>query len=149
MRQAYYSVDQVAELLGLHVRTVRGYVRDGRLKATRVGRQYRITREDLEAFTGVPAPPAARRTRHSEVSGIVQVDAISPEETTRLSNTIVAVAQSRRGDGGADHLRVETVYDEERAALKIVVLGGLAVVADLLKVIDALLSEPPEGPRSR
>ena len=27
-----YSVEQVAELLGLHVRTVRNYVRDGRLK---------------------------------------------------------------------------------------------------------------------
>jgi excisionase family DNA binding protein len=147
-QQLYYSVDQVADLLGLHVRTVRGYVRDGRLKATRVGRQYRITREDLESFTGVPAPAPARRTRHSEVSGIVQVDAISPEEATRLSNTIVAVAQSRRGGGGADHLRVETVYDEERAALKIIILGGLAVAADLLKVIDALLSEPPKGKRT-
>ncbi|MGW1655980.1 helix-turn-helix domain-containing protein [Streptomyces atratus] len=42
----------MAGLLGLHVRTVRGCVRDGRLKATRVGRQRRITREDLEAFTG-------------------------------------------------------------------------------------------------
>ncbi|MGW4297601.1 helix-turn-helix domain-containing protein, partial [Micromonospora chersina] len=28
-----YSVEQVAELLGLHVRTVRGYIRAGRLHA--------------------------------------------------------------------------------------------------------------------
>ncbi|MEU8263779.1 helix-turn-helix domain-containing protein [Micromonospora sp. NPDC048999] len=41
-RQLYRSLDQVAGLLGLHVRTVRGYVRDGRLRAARVGRQYRI-----------------------------------------------------------------------------------------------------------
>ncbi len=41
------SVEQVAELLGLHVRTVRNYVRDGRLKAVRIGKQYRITRTDL------------------------------------------------------------------------------------------------------
>jgi excisionase family DNA binding protein len=135
--------------LGLHVRTVRGYVRDGRLKATRVGRQYRITREALEAFTGGPAPAAARRTRHSEVSGIVQVDAIGREEATRLSNTIVAVAQSRRGEAAGDRLRVETVYDEERGTLKIIVLGGLAVVADLLKVIDALLGEPSRVPDGR
>lgn len=148
-QQLYYSVDQVAGLLGLHVRTVRGYVRDGRLKATRVGRQYRITREDLEAFTGVPAPAPARRTRHSEVSGIVQVDAIDREEAARLSTTIVAVAQSRGGEAAGDRLRVETVHDEERATLKIIMLGGLAVVADLLKVVDALLSEPSTMPDVR
>ena len=53
----------------------------GRLKAVRIGKQYRITREDLEAFTGYPVePPAretARRVRHVEVSSVVQVDAIS------------------------------------------------------------------------
>ncbi|WP_405682690.1 helix-turn-helix domain-containing protein [Streptomyces sp. NBC_00057] len=141
-RQLYYSVEQVAGLLGLHVRTVRGYVRDGRLKATRVGRQYRITREDLEAFTGIPAPSPARRTRHAEVSGIVQIDAISPEATIRLTNLVMAAAQGRHREQGADRLRVETVYDEERAALKIIVLGGLDTAADLLKIINTLIEEP-------
>jgi excisionase family DNA binding protein len=47
-----YSVDQVAELLGLHVKTVRNYVREGQLRAVCIGKQYRIALEDLEAFTG-------------------------------------------------------------------------------------------------
>ena len=51
------SVEQVAAQLGLHVRTVRNYVRDGRLKAVRIGKQYRIARADLDALTG--QPPAA------------------------------------------------------------------------------------------
>ena len=41
-----YSLDQVAERLGLHVRTVRAYVRTGRLKAIRIGKQYRVAREE-------------------------------------------------------------------------------------------------------
>ena len=45
--QDLYSVEQVAAQLGLHVRTVRNYVRDGRLKAVRIGKQYRIAREHL------------------------------------------------------------------------------------------------------
>ena len=52
MPQDLYSVEQVANLLDLHVRTVRNYVREGRLKAVRIGKQYRIAREDLEAMTG-------------------------------------------------------------------------------------------------
>ncbi|MFC7563955.1 helix-turn-helix domain-containing protein [Actinomadura namibiensis] len=63
MAQQYYSVEQVAELLDLHVRTVRGYVRDGKLRATRIGKQYRIAREDLEEFTGAPRRPRRRRRR--------------------------------------------------------------------------------------
>ena len=57
MSQELYSVEQVAERLGLHVKTVRSYVREGRLKAVRIGKQYRIAREDLEAMTGRPEPP--------------------------------------------------------------------------------------------
>ncbi|GAA2904682.1 helix-turn-helix domain-containing protein [Streptosporangium fragile] len=140
--QHLYSVDQVADLLGLHVKTVRGYVRDGRLKAVRIGKRYRIAREDLEAFTGHPVAALphedARRRSHAEVSGIVLIDAISPEAMTRLSNTIMAAAAHPRG--GA-RLHVETVYDEERASMKIILLGGLDGTADLLKIINVLLEE--------
>lgn len=139
-RQLYYSVDQVAELLGLHVRTVRTYIRDGRLRATRVGRQYRITHEDLEAFTGIAAPPTAAPTRHAEVSAIVQVDAVDTDAAIRLTNTVMATIHGQRQQDGG-RLRVETVYDEERAALKIIILGGLDVTADLLKVIDTLIED--------
>ena len=44
MSEELYSVEQVAERLGLHVKTVRSYVREGRLKAVRIGKQYRIGR---------------------------------------------------------------------------------------------------------
>ena len=63
MNQQLYSVEQVAESLGLHVRTVRNYVRDGRLKAVRIGKQYRIARADLDALTGQKAAAAGSRNR--------------------------------------------------------------------------------------
>ncbi|MGW8849853.1 helix-turn-helix domain-containing protein [Streptomyces xiamenensis] len=152
MPQRYYSVDQVAGLLGLHVRTVRGYVRDGRLRASRVGRQYRITGEDLAAFTGAPAPTEATAggtgaRRQAEVSGIVRIDAISPAEANRVSTTVLAAIHNRRGAP----LRVESVYDEERAVLKVIVLGDLADTAELLRIIHALTGdedhESDEDPR--
>jgi excisionase family DNA binding protein len=133
-------VEQVAELLGLHVKTVRGYVHDGRLKAVRIGKQYRIAAADLEEFTGhaVPGPAreTARRIRHAEVSSIVQIDAISPAGMSRLTTTVMAAVGGRSSDDAA--LRIESVYDEERASLKIILLGDLETVADLLKLIRTL-----------
>ncbi|MFG2532580.1 helix-turn-helix domain-containing protein [Streptomyces sp. NPDC048516] len=142
MSEPFYSVEQVAERLGLHVRTIRGYVRDGRLPAVRIGKQYRIAPEDLEAFTGrpVPAPPGETggRQRHTEVSSIVEIDAISPETADRL--TILLVGSATNGRPGDEPLRIETVYDQERARMKIIVLGGLGATARLLDYVEGVLS---------
>ncbi|MFF2040737.1 helix-turn-helix domain-containing protein [Kitasatospora sp. NPDC058170] len=137
----YYSVEQVAELLGLHVRTVRGYVRDGRLKATRIGKQYRIARQDLEEFTGAPVTPPepAPEPRRADASTIVQIDGIGTEEVVRLANTLMAAIAGPREDGG--RLRVETVHHEERSTLKVIILGDLADTAELLVIINALIRE--------
>lgn len=137
-----YSAEQVAELLGLHVRTVRNYVRDGRLKAVRIGKQYRIAREDLAALTGRPATPhtpqaSATAARNVEVTSIVQIDAIGPAAADRLSTYLVSGAKAPRDS--ADALRIQTTHDQERARMKIVILGGTAATADILHTIDAIL----------
>ncbi|MFD9301452.1 helix-turn-helix domain-containing protein [Streptomyces sp. NPDC060048] len=144
--QELYSVGEVAERLGLHVRTVRNYVRDGRLKAVRIGKQYRITREDFEALTSLPQDTGAGTEgvvgagagrRHVEVSSIVQIDAIGPDAASRLATLVTATAQSPRDT--PDPLRLQTVYDKERARMKIVILGGAAATADLLHLVDGVL----------
>src|SRR4030095_931312 len=91
MTQELYSVDEVAARLGLHVRTIRNYVRDGRLKAVRIGKQYRIAREDLEEVTAAPA--AAREgdetKRHVEASSIVHIDAIDRAGADRIRTHVI------------------------------------------------------------
>lgn len=143
MADEVYSVEQVANLLGLHVKTVRGYVRDGRLKAVRIGKQYRIARADLVVLTGGAIPESIRETtvrhRHAEVSSIVQVDAISRATVSRISTLLTGAANTRDGDG--PRLRLDIVYDEERASLKVIVLGDLETSAALLMLVDAVLED--------
>jgi len=42
--------EQVAGILQVHVLTIYGYIRDGKLDAIRLGRSYRITPQDLKQF---------------------------------------------------------------------------------------------------
>ena len=135
---AFYSPEQVANRLGLHVRTVRNYVRDGRLKAVRIGKQYRIAREDLAALTGredSPDRPRRAADPHIDVSSIVHVDAIGRESANRITNALVAAAKGR--DKSDDPLRVDTVYDDERDRLKVMLTGSISTTAVLLKLIAA------------
>ena len=136
-----YSVEQVADRLGLHVRTVRNYVREGRLKAVRIGKQYRIAAEDLAAMTGRPlssleAEPV-RRQRHVEVSSIVEIDAVSPESSNRVTTLLTSAANS--GRSGDEPLRIESIYAPDRARLKVILVGGLENTASMLHLIRASL----------
>ncbi|MFI7071834.1 helix-turn-helix domain-containing protein [Micromonospora sediminicola] len=130
-----YSVGQVAELLGLHVRTVRGYIRAGRLRAVRIGKQYRIARADLDALTGRPASSAPSAT--AEVSSIVQLDGVDRAAADRLATLVLAGVNTHHDPDRP--LRVQTVHDEERHRMKIVILGDVAATADLLRLVDAVL----------
>ena len=90
------SVEQVAEILKLHVRTIRNYVRSGALKATRIGKQYRIALGDLEAFSGQPVENHDERVLapggRVEVSGVINVAGVTPALASRLTNTLMATA---------------------------------------------------------
>lgn len=131
------SVEQVASTLGVHVRTVRRYLREGLLRGTRIGKQYRISAADLAQLTGtsVPAQEPVRLNRHSEASTVVQIDAISREDAMRVMNGLGGAIKGR--DKVSDTpLRVETVYDELRARLKVIVTGSLATTVGLLKLTE-------------
>ena len=143
----FYSIEQVAARLGLHVRTVRNYVRDGRLKAVRIGKQYRITQEDLEALTGRPStvPSSGTATgiqgetsrRHVEVSSIVEIEGIDFDGASRVTNALMAAAKGRAE--ADEQLRIDTIHDRERSRLKVILTGGIATTASLLKFITAYL----------
>ena len=143
MSSNLYSAEQVAEMLNLHVKTVRRYVRDGRLKAKRIGKEYRIARTDLEAFAGEVQPPgkAVPRTRHVIASSIVDVDAISIKESDRVTTMIMASLNARKGEG--DFPRVDTIYYPEQAKLRVTITASLVLTCELMQMIDVLLKDRP------
>ena len=137
MNQNFYTIEQVAERLGLHVKTVRNYVRDGKLKATRIGKSYRIARADLETLAGpLAAEPPVRRTRHVEVSSVVDIDAVDKDTAYRITTFVTAaVGGDRQGD---QPVRVQTLYDEARARLKVIISGDVETTRMLLATIAAI-----------
>jgi excisionase family DNA binding protein len=141
MKHLFYTADQVAERLDLHVKTVRRYIREGRLKARRIGKEYRVAQADLDAFAGVaPATDTpVPRTRQVIASTIVDVDAISPEDSHRVTTMIMAALNARKGE--PDGPRVDSIYYEERGRLRVTITASLALTSDLLRLVDTLLED--------
>jgi excisionase family DNA binding protein len=134
-----FTADEVAGRLNLHVKTVRRFIRQGRLPAKRIGKEYRITRSALDEFAGtsadrdsVPIP----RTRQVLVSSIVDVDAVSPDDSQRIITLIMAGLNARRGE--PDFPRVDSLHDADRGRLRIMITASPTLTCDLVRTITAL-----------
>jgi excisionase family DNA binding protein len=137
MSQQLFTVEQVAQSLNLHVRTIRNYVRAGRLKAARIGKQYRIARSDLEAFTGGSGPAISERLAEMFATTVVQIEGISQHSATRLTALLTGAAKAHHSDEGP--LNVSTVYDEERECLRVVIASSdLRATTDVIGMIATI-----------
>ena len=139
MTEEFLSVEKVADRLGLHVRTVRAYVRQGRLKASRIGKQYRIAKGDLDAFhqpvaTAVPTG----RQRSNEVMSVVQIDAIDPSLASRLTTMLIASCSGNKDD---PLRQVSCRYVESLGRLKVIISGSVDSVIELTKVVQFMLAQ--------
>ena len=45
-----YNLKEVVNLLGLNIQTIRQFIKDGRLKASKVGTHYMVTDEAIKEF---------------------------------------------------------------------------------------------------
>lgn len=48
--EQYYTIEEVAEMLKVVYLTVYRWIQDGKLKAYKAGKQYRINKTDLDRF---------------------------------------------------------------------------------------------------
>lgn len=129
------TVDVVAERLKLHPKTVLRFIREGKLRAARVGKSYRILRADLEAFAGVPV----RATEQAWVTSIVDIPDVDPALAKKWASVIPAALNARQGYGAS--MRAEVIYDAERAHVKVVSVGAPGDTAKLLSLVQVWVQQ--------
>jgi len=135
-----YTVEEAAEILKIHPKTLRKKIREGEIPAVLVGKRYRLTREQLDrlcgrdAGTGGEAPGELRNVPAAMVSSVVDADGVSREESMRLSNTIMAVLNS-----GLRHVMVDCLYYQEQKKFKVLVNCGIETAPEILTLIRGLI----------
>jgi excisionase family DNA binding protein len=127
------TVEDAAQLLQLHPKTVLRFIKRGRLPATRVGKAYRIRRADLDALAGLPPRPA-QTPADAWTTTIVDVPGVGPELAKKWARTVTAALNAKpRGGGGT--MRVDVVHEPERSHLKIILTGSPGDAARLLALV--------------
>ena len=150
MERYLYSVEKVANLLEVHQKTILRYIKEGKLKANKIGGRWRIHGNDLSRFvghrdaTGLEGSMPSQDTRKPKacgspelwVSTVVHGENIDKENAIRISNTLIALLNSKTEQDGKS--RLDTVYFEEDLKIQVLIWGSLSFTQHLLRILEGL-----------
>ncbi len=146
MSSELLSVDQVAQILGLHPRTVRRFIREDRLKAKKLGKEWRILRTDLDVLTGREPSTREQVSGSMQVSAVADVLVANQEEATRIFNSMLAAVTAKGPEYGVVHY--QSLYIEDDRKARLMFWGDAAFIGQALITLQRISSTfglPREG----
>ncbi|MBO6635444.1 helix-turn-helix domain-containing protein [Parvibaculum sp.] len=132
MSERLFTVEEAAGRLNLHPKTLRRHIREGRLKATRIGKAYRIAASALDDFAGV-ARGAAEAGAEARATCIVDLPGLDAAAAERLASFLHSAALT--GDAETPPLHLQTAFDPEAETMKVIAIGAPADIGRLMEML--------------
>jgi len=132
MSSALFTVEQASQHLALHPKTVLRYIREGRLKASRIGKSYRILGSDLDTLAGI-VRGTLETSSDARTTCVTDLSDMTVEAAERTATFLQAAALT--GDADTPLLQLQTVYDPSARLLKVIAIGSPIDVARLLDLL--------------
>ncbi|MBI9106588.1 MAG: helix-turn-helix domain-containing protein [Spirochaetales bacterium] len=148
MEKIMYTVGEIAEILGLHPKTVQRFIREGSLKARKIGRAWKIHVDDFKEYAhGELAPkssaeissaPAIPIEHRLSVSAVIELRNAQNDEASRISNTLIAVLNGKDPAWGAS--RYDFLHDRDTGTARFILYGTPLFISSIMKMLDPLLA---------
>lgn len=148
------TIENVAKQLGLHPKTVRKHITDGRLKAHKVGRQWRVRGSDLEVFLGgqslspsveniqvldvakAVSQESGGRNRRIRVTSVVDIAVSGKEEAERIATFVFTSLNSPHD--ALDNPRCDYIFFGVENRARFVFWGSPGFMAEMLACLDRI-----------
>jgi len=143
MNKDYYTVDQISSLLDIHPKTVQRYIREGRLRATKIGKSWRVTGHDLSVFVergdNEGLCPETRPAQGVTASSVIDIGVGGKEAAIRVMNTLTAALNAKPPESGQSAMHSQ--YIERENMVRITLWGAIRFMAVMMDTI-VLLTQP-------
>ena len=159
MENQFYTIDKIAEILGMHHKTIRKFITEGKLGANKVGKQWRISGHDLSVFMEKNNVSINNKKISEEsnidfvtngevkdtinqkvnVSTVVDINDVDKEEYFRISNTLIALMNCKDSKMGKSTINMK--YDEKVNRLRILLWGNVSFIEGMLSSISMLVEQ--------
>ena len=156
MEEKFYTIDKIADLLGMHHKTIRKFITEGKLRANKVGKQWRISGHDLSVFmesndidisnknkveneeitftTGQGAMD--KPTNKINISTVVDINEVNMDECRKISNMLLALMNSR--DPKMSNSTINIKHYPKEKSLKVMLWGDMVFTKEMLDLIELL-----------
>lgn len=144
MNETYYSVEQISEMLHIHPKTVQRYIREGKLRASKLGKSWRVTGHDLSIFMELTKTTVDFDRDKKEVKGqydikvssVIDIEVKGIDEADRITNMLLAALNSPHTD--YDYPAVHALFIQPESKVRITLYGNLKLAQDVLHFIDTM-----------
>ncbi|MBY6795587.1 helix-turn-helix domain-containing protein [Clostridium botulinum] len=159
MEDQFYTIDKIAKILGMHHKTIRKFITEGKLGASKVGKQWRISGHDLSVFMEKNNVNIKNKKTNEEpsidfatngeventagqrinVSTVVDINDIDKDEYIRISNTLIAIMNCKDPKMGKATINMK--YDEKESRLRVILWGRIKFIEGMLSSISVLVEQ--------
>ena len=156
MEEKFYTIDQIAEILGMHHKTIRKFITEGKLRANKVGKQWRISGHDLSLFMennnvnirskneseneniefSTSDIDSNNRINKINISTVIDINEVDMDEYRRISNTLLAVMNSK--DSKMSNSTINIKFYEKERNLKVMLWGDIEFTKEMLDFVSTL-----------
>lgn len=134
----YYTVEQVATLLTMHPKTIQRYIREGRLRANKVGKSWRVTGHDLSVFTeniGLKKDTSPEGSQNKiNISCVADISVDETNEGMRIVNLLTAAMNCKPEEYGTSTMYAQ--YLEHEGKVRVTLWGQLLFMQEMLELIS-------------
>ncbi|HWP79347.1 MAG TPA: helix-turn-helix domain-containing protein [Candidatus Acidoferrum sp.] len=146
MNGKYYTVEQISKLLDIHPKTVQRYIREGKLRATKLGKGWRVGGHELSIFlesAGVKGPaPEAEPARSATASSVVDIPVRGNDGAIRIMNALTGALSSKPPEYSRSSMHSQ--YIERENMIRVTLWGDLRFMAMMMDMLTALWGHEEE-----
>lgn len=144
MEEKFFTVDEIGEMLKMHPKTIQRYIREGKLRAVKYGKAWRVSGHDLSLFTESALYTELLNAKEQLDSGkpravasaVVDVAVSGREEAIRILNALTAGLNAKPPEYGNSSMQGQ--YIEQEKNVRVTLWGDPGVVAIILSSVAEL-----------
>lgn len=144
MHEKYYSVDQISEMLNIHPKTIQRYIREGKLRAGKIGKSWRVTGHDLSVFMESTklsirkenTDTGTQSSNEIKVSSVMDIDVEGMEDAIRIMNTVTAALNTNLPEYG--HPTMHAQFLESESKVRVTIWGNILFAQAIIELIMEL-----------
>ncbi len=144
MKKEFYTVEEVGEILNLHEKTVRRFLREGKIGGRKIGRSWMISLDELKEYAhGELAENApedgGEREKRIAVSTVVEFYESRSGEASRFSNSLMAMLNAK--DPAWGECRFDFIYHPDEGKARFVLYGSPLFIGEIMKFFQIIMEQ--------